>query len=135
MSGWISKVDAAGQPKNAVTVMYVFGACILCTILPSQVGFTSLVSAGAIPTIAAYGLVSVLRLTMTPGRFKSSYFYLGKFGKPFYACAAVFNAIVFSVSRIVLTILPLNLIIPKVMISPFFFPVTTETFNFVSQTL
>lgn len=113
MSGWIGKVDASGQPKNAVTVMYIFGACILCTILPSQVSFTSLVSAGGVPTIAAYGLISLLRLTMTRGRFKSSYFYLGKFGTPFYVCAAVFNAIVFSV-----------------MISPFTFPVTTATFNF-----
>jgi translation initiation factor 5B len=100
MSGWIGKVDATGQPKNAVTVMYIFGACILCTILPSQVSFTSLVSAGGIPTIAAYGLISLLRLTMTRGRFRSSYFYLGKFGVPFYACAAVFNAIVFSVRNL-----------------------------------
>jgi len=97
MSGWIGKVDSAGQPKNAVTVIYIFGACILCTILPSQVAFTSLVSAGGIPTIAAYGLISLLRLTMTRNRFKSSYFYLGKLGVPFYACAAVFNAIVFAV--------------------------------------
>lgn len=100
MSEWIGKVDSTGQPKNAVTVMYIFGACILCTILPSQVSFTSLVSAGGVPTIAAYGLISLLRLTMTRGRFKSSYFYLGKFGVPFYACAAVFNAIVFSVRHL-----------------------------------
>ncbi|KAG5352000.1 hypothetical protein C0989_004247 [Termitomyces sp. Mn162] len=113
LSGWIGKVDSLGQPRHAITVIYIFGACILCTILPSQVAFTSLVSAGGVPTIAAYGLISLLRLTMTPGRFKSSYFYLGKFAIPFYICAAVFNAIVFSV-----------------MISPFFFPVTAETFNF-----
>ncbi|KAG6845830.1 hypothetical protein H0H87_002518 [Tephrocybe sp. NHM501043] len=99
MSGWIGKVDASGQPRHAITVIYVFGACILCTILPSQVAFTSLVSAGGVPTIAAYGLISLLRLTMTPGRFKSSYFYLGKLAIPFYICAAIFNAIVFSVRR------------------------------------
>ncbi|GLB33307.1 putative gamma-aminobutyric acid transporter [Lyophyllum shimeji] len=113
LSGWIGQVDSSGQPKNAVTVIYVFGACILCTILPSQVAFTSLVSAGGVPTIAAYGLIALLRLTMTPGRFKSSYFYLGKLAVPFYVCAVIFNGIVFSV-----------------MISPFFFPVTPDTFNF-----
>jgi translation initiation factor 5B len=98
LSGWIGKVDASGQPKNAVTVMYIFGACILCTIIPSQVAFTSLVSASGAPTIAAYGLISILRLIMTRNRFKSSYFRLGKFGVPFYVCAAGFNAVVFAVS-------------------------------------
>ncbi|PFH50562.1 hypothetical protein AMATHDRAFT_40760 [Amanita thiersii Skay4041] len=112
-SSWIGKVDAAGQPRNAVTVIYVFGAAILCTILPSQVAFTSLVSAGGIPTIAAYGLISLLRLTMTPNRFKQSYFYLGRFRHIFYVAAVIFNGVVFSV-----------------MISPFFFPVTADTFNF-----
>ncbi|KAF8075906.1 hypothetical protein FPV67DRAFT_1604632 [Lyophyllum atratum] len=113
MSGWIGSVDSSGQPKNAITVIYIFGACILCTILPSQVAFTSLVSAGGIPTIAAYGLIALLRLTMTPGRFKSSYFYLGKFAIPFYVSAVIFNGIVFSV-----------------MLSPFVFPVEAENFNF-----
>jgi amino acid transporter len=98
MSGWIGKVTHDGQPKNAVTVIYVFGAAILCTILPSQVAFTSLVSAGGVPTIAAYGLISLLRLTMTPNQFQSSHFRLGKFAKPFYAAAAFFNVIVFAVS-------------------------------------
>lgn len=113
LSGWIGQVNSSGQPRNAITIIYIFGACILCTILPSQVAFTSLVSAGGIPTIAAYGLIALLRLTMTPGRFKSSYFYLGKLGIPFYACAVIFNGIVFAV-----------------MISPFVYPVTSETFNF-----
>lgn len=47
-SGWIGQVTPDGRPKNAVTVMAIFGCCILCTILPSNVAFTSLVSAGAI---------------------------------------------------------------------------------------
>jgi hypothetical protein len=113
-SGWIGQVTPDGSPRNAVTVMFVFGSLLLCTILPSQVAFTSLVSAGGVPTIAAYGLIALLRLTMTPNRFKSSYYDLGRFKKLFYVCAAAFNAIVFSV-----------------MISPFVFPVTAETFNFV----
>ena len=97
LSGWIGQVTSDGQPKNAVTVIYVFGAVILCTILPSQVAFTSLVSAGAIPTIAAYGLIALLRLTMTPNHFRSSHFRLGGFAKPFYVCAALFNGLIFSV--------------------------------------
>ncbi|KAJ7133530.1 amino acid transporter [Mycena epipterygia] len=113
LSGWISKVTADGQPKNAVTVIFVFAAALLCTILPSQVAFTSLVSAGGVPTIAAYGLIALLRLTMTPNDFQASHFRLGAFAKPFYASAVFFNAIVFAV-----------------MVSPFFFPVTAETFNF-----
>ena len=97
MSSWIGKVDSAKQPRNAVTVMYIFGAAILCTILPSQVAFTSLISAGGIPTVAAYGLIALLRFTMTPDEFKSSHFYLGRWRKPFYFVTVLFNALVFSV--------------------------------------
>ncbi|KAI8984932.1 hypothetical protein BD414DRAFT_523018 [Trametes punicea] len=113
LSWWIGKVDAARQPRNAVTVMFIFGALILCTILPSQVAFTSLISAGGIPTTAAYGLIALLRLTMTPNDFRNSHFFLGRWRKPFYLAAVIFNAIVFAVQ-----------------VSPFFFPVDAETFNF-----
>ena len=95
--------------------MFGFGAILLCTILPSQVAFTSLVSAGGIPTIAAYCMIALLRLTMTPDHFKGSYFYLGRYRRLCYLAAALFNALVFSV-----------------MISPFYFPVDAQTFNFVS---
>lgn len=98
LSGWIGQVDRQGQPRNAVTVIFIFAAAILCTILPSQVAFTSLVSAGAVPTIAAYGLIALLRLFMTPDRFQSSRFRLGRYAKPFYVCAAAFNALIFAVS-------------------------------------
>jgi translation initiation factor 5B len=101
LSGWISRVNSDGQPKNAVTVIYIFGAVLLCTILPSQVAFTSLVSAGAIPTIAAYGLIPLLRLTMTPNHFYSSRFRLGRLAKPFYVCAVLFNGLIFAVRSIV----------------------------------
>jgi translation initiation factor 5B len=113
MSHWIGQVDAQGQPKNAVTVIYVFGATILCAILPSQVAFFSLVSAGGVPTIAAYGLIALLRFTMTPDNFKSSHFYLGRWRKPFYFVSIFWNALIVAV-----------------MISPLFFPVTAENFNF-----
>lgn len=134
-SKWIGQVNSDGQPRNAVTVMFVFGAALLCSILPSQVAFTSLVSAGAVPTIAAYGLIALLRLTMTPNSFRSTHFKLGKFRKPFYLAAALFNGLVFAVSY-----LPRCLPVPeclicafKVMLSPFVFPVTSQTFNFVSR--
>ncbi|KAH8102840.1 amino acid permease-domain-containing protein [Cristinia sonorae] len=118
MSGWIGRVDSDRQPKNAVTVMFVFGAFILCTILPSQVAFTSLISAGGIPTTAAYGLIALLRLTMTPDDFKSSHFYLGKWRKPFYVSTIFFNGLVFACQ-----------------VSPFFFPVTAASFNFAGVIL
>ena len=101
-SKWIGQVTSDGQPRNAVTVMFAFGAAILCTILPSQVAFTSLVSASGVPTIAAYGLIALLRLTMTPNSFKSSHFKLGRFSKPFYFAAALFNGLVLAVSGLVL---------------------------------
>jgi len=98
MSGWIGQVDDAGQPRHAVTVMYIFAAALLCTILPSQVAFFSLISAGAVPTIAAYGLIALLRLTLTPNNFKNSYFFLGRYRRLCYVAVAVFNALVVSVS-------------------------------------
>ncbi|KAJ3827809.1 amino acid transporter [Lentinula raphanica] len=113
LSRWIGQVTAEGQPRNAVTVLYIFGASILCTILPSSVAFTSLVSAAGVPTIAAYGLIALLRFTMTPNYFRSSRFFLGRFAKVFYVCAFLFNGLVFAV-----------------MISPFYFPVDAGTFDF-----
>lgn len=95
--------------------MYIFGALLLCVILPSSVAFTSLVSAAGIPTIAAYGLIALLRLTRTPNGFKSTKFSLGRFARPAYLAAFLFNGIVFAS-----------------YVSPFTFPVTAETFNFVS---
>ena len=97
LSSWIGQVDSDGQPKNAVTVIYIFGAIVQCTILPSQVAFTSLVSASAVPTVAAYALIPLLRLTMTPNHFQSSHFHLGRCAKPFYVCAALINGIIFAV--------------------------------------
>jgi len=71
------------------------------------VAFTSLVSAAGIPTVAAYGLIALLRLVCTPDDFKSTRFRLGRFAKPFYVCAVIFNGIVFATNC-----------------SPFYFPVT-----------
>ena len=97
LSGWIGQVDSRGQPRNAVTVMYIFGAIILCSILPSQVAFYSLVSAGGVPTIAAYGLIGLLRLTRTPNDFRGSYFYLGRFRRVLYGIVALWCALIVAV--------------------------------------
>lgn len=77
--------------------MFGFGAILLCSILPSAVAFTSLISAGGVPTIAAYGLIALLRLTQTPDAFQSSKFGLGRFKTPFYISAVMFNALIVAV--------------------------------------
>ena len=41
--------------------MFVFAAVLLCSAIPSQVAFTSPISAVGVPTIAAYGLIALLR--------------------------------------------------------------------------
>lgn len=97
LSGWVGKVASDGQPKNAVTVIYIIGALLLCTILPSEVAFTSLISASAILIIAPYGLIPLLRLTITPNHFGSSHFHLGRFAKPVYISATLFNGLLFAV--------------------------------------
>lgn len=57
-SGWISQVSEKKEPRNAIIVMHVVAALLLCTILPSPVAFTSLVSAAGVPTITAYALIA-----------------------------------------------------------------------------
>lgn len=100
-SRWIAQVNHDGQPRHAVIVMYAFGAVLLCTILPSSVAFTSLISAGGVPTIAAYGLIALLRLTQTPNAFHSSKFDLGRFKTPFYVSAVLFNGLIVAVTRFI----------------------------------
>jgi translation initiation factor 5B len=41
MSNWITQVNSAGQPRNAITIVYLLVATILCAMLPSQVAFFS----------------------------------------------------------------------------------------------
>lgn len=97
LSGWIGTVTKDGQPRNAVRVMFVFGAVLLCVILASNVAFTSLISAGGVPTIAAYGLIGLLRLTMTRKGFRSSRYHLGKIAPLLYLIVVLFQGVVFSV--------------------------------------
>ena len=100
MSSWIAQVDSAGQPRNAVTLVYFLVAALLCTMLPSQVAFFSLISACTLLLIVSYGLISLLRLTMTPNNFKSSYFYIGRFRKLFYFSSVLWNGFLVAVSKL-----------------------------------
>merc|ERR1711977_378223 len=82
-SKWIGKVKPNGQPKNAILFTGMVAGVLLLTILPSPVAFTSLVSAGAMPTIAAYALIPFLRLFVTPGELKTAKWSNGRFSTPF----------------------------------------------------
>ena len=97
LSAWISTLTPDGRPRNAVTFVFVFSSVMLCMIIPSSSAFTSLMSAGAIPLAACYGLIALLRLTVTPDAFRSSRFSLGRFRKLFYLTAALFNALALAV--------------------------------------
>ncbi|KIM88354.1 hypothetical protein PILCRDRAFT_95587 [Piloderma croceum F 1598] len=107
LSGWIGRVTPDGQPKKRNPHM------ILCTILASQVAFTSLGAAGSVLLVAAYTLIALLRFTMTPNNFQSSYFRLGRLAKPLYLCVVLYNGMVLAI-----------------LFSPLFYPVTTSNFNF-----
>lgn len=104
LSGWVGYIDKQRQPRNAVTVMLIFGVLMLCTIIPSEVAFYSLASGGSNPSTASYGLIALLRLTMTPNEFKGSKFYLGKWRKLFYICTVLFNGLMFAVSAVIFLI-------------------------------
>ncbi|KDQ18634.1 hypothetical protein BOTBODRAFT_171439 [Botryobasidium botryosum FD-172 SS1] len=112
LSSWVQKTTN-GRPQNAVTLMYIVSAVLLCAILPSSVAFTSLVSGGAAPLFASYGLIALMRLIMTPNGFKKTDFSLGKASKLFYAISAAFNLLMFAVN-----------------VSPLIFPVSAQTLNF-----
>ncbi|GAA5955471.1 hypothetical protein JCM8115_006764 [Rhodotorula mucilaginosa] len=114
-SKWIGKVDQNGQPRNAILFIGFIAAILLCTILPSAVAFTSLISCGGVPTIAAYALIPVLRLLFTRGEFANAKWSNGRFSVPFCFIAAAFN---------------LYLLGP--LFSPLEFPVTAQNFNFSS---
>lgn len=57
-SKWISAVSSKREPRNAIIVMHVVAALLLCTILASPTAFTALVSAAGVPTITAYALTA-----------------------------------------------------------------------------
>ncbi|KAK4055571.1 hypothetical protein OIV83_000117 [Microbotryomycetes sp. JL201] len=112
-SSWIGRVDQHGTPKNAILFIGIVAGVLLCSILPSAVAFTSLVSAGGVPTIAAYALIPALRLIFTRDDFHAAKWSTGRFSKPFMVIATVFNTFLLAV-----------------LLSPYVFPVTAQTFNF-----
>ena len=65
-----------------------------------MVAFTSILSAGTVQLVASYGLIALLRLTMTPNAFQDSKFHLGRARKLMYAVSMVMNAIFFAVRSI-----------------------------------
>ncbi|KAJ5214533.1 hypothetical protein N7449_001702 [Penicillium cf. viridicatum] len=113
LSGWVSRVSAEGQPRNAVLVVWGVAAVITCTILPSAVAFTSLVSAAGVPSAAAYGLISLGRLTLTSGEKLEAKWSLGRLSKPFQFISVLWNGWVVAV-----------------LFSPYSFPVEASTLNY-----
>ncbi|CAE6488713.1 unnamed protein product [Rhizoctonia solani] len=113
LSSWVSKVSPDGHPHNAVTVVYIISATLLCSILPSNVAFVSLISGGYLPLLASYGTIALLRLVITPHEFKNSRYPLGRLSKPLYVVTILGNGIMFAVFS-----------------SPNVFPVTAKTLNF-----
>lgn len=102
-----------GQPRNAVIVVWVVSSIITCTILPSAVAFTSLVSAAGVPSAAAYGLICLGRLFLTPNKFPKPAWSLGRLSKPFQAISVLWNGWVVAV-----------------LYSPYVFPVDGQTLNY-----
>jgi amino acid transporter len=85
---------------------------VTCTILPSNVAFTSLVSAAGVPSAAAYGLICLGRLFCTPNRFPKPQWSLGRWSKPFQFIGVFWNGWVVAI-----------------LISPYEWPVTGQTLN------
>lgn len=93
--------------------MHAVAALLLCTILPSPVAFTSLVSAAGVPTITAYALICFGRTFITPNDFRHARWSLGRFSRPLTFIALFWN-----------------LYLCAVLFSPLEWPVTSQTFNY-----
>lgn len=76
----LSRVSKSKQPHNAVIFISTIAALLLCTQLPSQVAFSSLISTSAAGSIAAYGLVGIGRTFITRKTFRPGFWDLGWFG-------------------------------------------------------
>lgn len=111
-SPWVAQI-INGQPRNAVLVVWGVSAFITCTILPSPVAFTSLVSAAGVPSLAAYGLISLGRLFCTPKHFPTPTWSLGRLSKPFHVISVLWNGWAVAV-----------------LFSPYEFPVSASTLNY-----
>ncbi|KAK0117353.1 hypothetical protein ONS96_013184 [Cadophora gregata f. sp. sojae] len=112
-SGWVSQVSREGQPRNAVLVIWIVASLVTCTILPSSVAFTSLISAAGVPSAAAYGLICFGRFFITPNDFPKSRWSLGRLSKPFQLIGIFWN-----------------LWVVAVLFSPYVFPVSGQNLNY-----
>ncbi|ORY77354.1 amino acid permease [Protomyces lactucae-debilis] len=112
-SNWIAQVDSRGNPRNAITVIWVVAATLLCTILPSPVSFSSLVSAAGVPTFAAYALILTCRAIITPNEFRNGSWSLGRWSRPMNLIA-----------------IPFNWFCVAVLVSPYIFPTTAQNLNY-----
>ncbi|KAE9367929.1 amino acid transporter [Stipitochalara longipes BDJ] len=112
-SSWVAKVSPEGQPRNAVLVIWGVSALVTCTILPSGVAFTSLISAAGVPSAAAYGLICFGRVFLTSKSFPKPKWSLGRLSRPFQFISIFWNGWVVAV-----------------LFSPYEFPVTGATLNY-----
>lgn len=93
----LSRVSKSKQPHNAVIFIATIAALLLCTQLPSQVAFYSLISTSAAGSIAAYGLVGLGRTFVTRKSFRPGFWNMGRFGVVAAVVTFVWNGFLFSV--------------------------------------
>lgn len=93
----LSRVSKSKQPHNAVTFIATIAALLLCTQLPSQVAFMSLISTSAAGSIAAYGLVGIGRAFITRKTFRPGFWDMGRFGTVAAVVTFIWNGFAFSV--------------------------------------
>jgi amino acid transporter len=93
----LSRVSKSKQPRNAVIFIATIAALLLCTQLPSQVAFYSLISTSAAGSIAAYGLVGIGRAFITRKTFRAGFWDMGRFGVVAAVITFIWNGFVFSV--------------------------------------
>ncbi|GLI77233.1 hypothetical protein PoHVEF18_005520 [Penicillium ochrochloron] len=93
----LSRVSKDKQPHNAVIFIASIAALLLCTQLPSQVAFSSLVSTSAAGSIAAYGLVGIGRAFITRTSFRPGVWDMGWFGAVAAVVTFIWNTFAFAV--------------------------------------
>ena len=93
----LSRVSKSKQPQNAVIFIATIAALLLCTQLPSQVAFESLISTSAAGSIAAYGLVGLGRTFITRKSFRPGSWNIGRFGVAAAVVTFIWNGFAFSV--------------------------------------
>lgn len=93
----LSRVSKSKQPHNAVIFIATIAALLLCTQLPSQVAFYSLISTSAAGSIAAYGLVGIGRAVITRKTFRPGFWDMGRFGVVAAVITFIWNGFAFSV--------------------------------------